>query len=285
MAKDNPTSLNRRSFLKLGGFGLLAVMGGMASGAYFENEVDTIVVEHIPLPVAGLPPALEGFRIVQISDIHLGPITSIDMVRQAVQMINQLSPDLVVLTGDYIETDIEYVYELAPVLAQLNARYGIYSILGNHERWADFSPVRSALARERLPLLVNEGVLIAVGNARLYLAGLDDGWSGVPDPKTAMQNCPADTPAVVLMHEPDFAPQIATDSRVCLQLSGHGHGGQVRLPFTGPLYVPRLARVYPMGLYKVRDMWLYTNRGLGTVVFPLRINCAPEITEISLYRM
>lgn len=285
MAEHQHNNINRRSFLKLGGVGLLAAIGVTTSGAYLKNEVDSIVVEDVPLPIAGLPPSLDGFRIVQISDIHLGPITTIDLVQQAVQIVNQLSPDLVVLTGDYTETDIEDSHTLAPVLAQMNARYGVYSVLGNHERWTDFSPVRSAFASERLPLLLNEGIPISVGKASFYLAGLDDGWSGQPDLKTAMQNCPPDTPAIVLMHEPDFASQIAADPRVRLQLSGHGHGGQVRLPLIGPLYIPRLARAYPIGLYNVNDMWLYTNRGLGTVIFPLRINCPPEITKITLYRM
>jgi len=241
-------------------------------------------VERIQIPIPDLAPELEVFRIVQISDIHLGPLTTIELVDQAIEMANQLKPDLTLLTGDYVWHEVEAIHELMPSLARLNAKYGVYACLGNHEIWTDVNVITQAFQMERIPLLVNEGMSIPVGEASLYLASLDDGWSGRPDLEAAMQNWTPGATTVLLMHEPDLADNYASDGRINLQLSGHSHGGQIRFPFVGALITPYLSWKYPIGLYNVNGMWLYTNRGLGTTNIPLRVNCAPEITEITLIR-
>jgi hypothetical protein len=189
---------------------------------------------------------------------------------------------LTVLTGDYVWHEVEPVFELMPTLAGLNAKYGVHASLGNHDLWTDVKVVTQAFERERLPLLVNQGMAISVGKETLYLAGLDDGWSGKPDLAAALADWSQDDITLLLMHEPDLAPRYAADKRIHLQLSGHSHGGQVRLPFYGALILPYLSWKYPMGLYNLDGMWLYTNRGLGTTNVPLRVNCAPEITELTL---
>jgi uncharacterized protein len=193
-----------------------------------------------------------------------------------------LNPDLTLLTGDYVWHEVEAIHELMPSLARLKSRHGLYACLGNHEIWTDVNVVKQAFQDERIPLLVNEGLPFPVGNASLYLASLDDGWSGQPDLEAAMRNWPPGAPTVLLMHEPDLADNYASDGRINLQLSGHSHGGQIRFPFVGALITPYLSWKYPIGLYNVNGMWLYTNRGLGTTNIPLRVNCAPEITEITL---
>ncbi len=116
----------------------------------------------------------------------------------------------------------------------------------------------------------------------IYLAGLDDLWSGQADLTAALAQAPANVPTILLVHEPDFADTVAKDGRVSLQLSGHSHGGQVRLPGIGAPILPYLGRKYDQGLYNVNNMWLYTNRGIGLGRIPLRINCPPEITEFTL---
>ena len=131
---------------------------------------------------------------------------------------------------------------------------------------------------------MNEGVTLDVGGAPLHLAGLDDGWSGNPDLTAAMDNTPTAATTILLMHEPDLANEYALDPRISLQLSGHSHGGQIRLPIIGPPVLPYLSWKYDMGLYRVGDMWLYTNRGIGVTNEPYRYNCRPEITEIILVR-
>ena len=111
---------------------------------------------------------------------------------------------------------------------------------------------------------------------------MDDGWSGRPDLKLALDHAPVGAPIVLLLHEPDLADETCQDARISLQLSGHTHGGQVRVPGKSPIFYPYLGKKYPNGLYKVKDLWLYTNRGLGVISVPLRINCPPEITQLTL---
>jgi predicted MPP superfamily phosphohydrolase len=250
---------------------------------YLDNEIENPVVESIKVPILGLPSALEGFRIAQISDIHYYPITTIELVNKAVEITNALRPDLVVLTGDYVWHDVEAIFDLMPSLARLQARYGVLANLGNHDLWTDVNIVTLAFKEVSLPLLVNQGETITIGSDHLYIAGLDDGWSGKPDLTATMENWPKDAPTILLMHEPDLADEYSLDPRIHLQLSGHSHGGQVRFPFLGALIYPYLSWKYPIGLYNINNMWLYTNRGLGTTNIPLRVNCAPEITEFTLF--
>jgi len=274
--------INRRSFIKLTGATVFAALGALTAYSLLGNELEAPVIEHVQIPIPNLPDALDGFRIVQISDIHYYTFTTLELVERAVEMANGLTPDLIVLTGDFVWHEAEHVFDLVPYLAQLNAKHGVYAGLGNHDHWTDVDVVSHAIEQEGLPLLVNQGVPIAVGKSTLYLASLDDGWSGKPDLAGAMANWSEDAITVLLMHEPDLAPRYAIDKRIHLQLSGHSHGGQVRLPFYGALILPYLSWKYPMGLYKVDGMWLYTNRGLGTTNVPVRVNCAPEITELTL---
>jgi predicted MPP superfamily phosphohydrolase len=211
----------------------------------------------------------------------LYPYTQLDFIKEAVAVANALQPDLIVLTGDYVSRKAEAIFELAPVLASLNAKHGVFSILGNHDLWTDVEIIRLGFKEQRLPLLENEGVALPVNGETLYLAGVDDGWSGQPDLALALAQRPTGALTILLAHEPDLADQFSLDERVSLQLSGHSHGGQVRLPLLGAPVLPRLGKKYDQGLYRINEMWLYTNRGIGLVT-PVRINCPPEITEITL---
>lgn len=197
-------------------------------------------------------------------------------------MANELKPDLVVLTGDYVWQDLEAIHELAPILSGLNARYGVFSTLGNHDYWLDADVITAAMESAGLPVLINQGHSIQHGNGSIYLAGLDDGWSGNPDLNATLDGAASNEPIVLLCHEPDLADQYALDGRIDLQLSGHSHGGQIRLPGIGALILPYLGRKYDLGLYKVNDMQLYTNRGLGVISEPVRFNCPPEISQFVL---
>jgi predicted MPP superfamily phosphohydrolase len=276
--------MNRRQFLKAfshvtAGF----AVGGAGLYQYGKHiEAGWLVVEQVRIPIKQLKPALEGFKIVQISDIHIDSFTEIDIVETAVATINSLNPDLIVLTGDYVTRSAEAIFELAPAAASLNAKYGIFAILGNHELWTDPAFVKERLEAAGFPVLVNQGLSLAIGKERLYLAGVDDCWSGQPDLAAALANCPAGVPATLLSHEPDVADTFALDGRVSLQLSGHSHGGQVRLPGYGAIILPPYGAKYDQGLYNVNGMWLYTNRGLGLGPVSYRINCPPEVTEITL---
>ena len=283
MKNSNPSrAIPRRTFLKLTGATTFAALGALTTYSLLGNEAEAPVVESVQIPIPNLPTTLDGFRIAQISDIHYYPFTTLELVDRAVEMANQLIPDLIVLTGDFVWHEVEAIFELMPSLSRLNAKHGVFAGLGNHDHWTDVNVVTHAIEQAGMPLLVNQGVPISVGKSTLYLASLDDGWSGKPNLTDAMANWSEDATTVLLMHEPDLAPRYAPDKRIHLQLSGHSHGGQVRLPLYGPLVLPYLSWKYPMGLYNVDGMWLYTNRGLGTTNIPLRVNCAPEITELTL---
>jgi len=279
--------ISRRGFLKatagmaaLGVAGVVGAVGSYEYGVHLATE--WLAVEQVEIPLRKLKPALEGLKIVQLSDLHLYPYTQLDLIQQAIQTTNALNPDLVVLTGDYVLSTAEAIFDLAPVLSTLNARYGVFGILGNHDLWTDADTVRAGFAANGLPMLRNEGIELDIGGALLYLAGVDDGWSGQPDLKTALNEHRGNTPVILLAHEPDLADEFAGDGRVSLQLSGHSHGGQVRIPGLGALVLPYLGQKYDQGLNRVNDMWVYTNRGLGVIPPPVRLNCRPEITEITL---
>jgi predicted MPP superfamily phosphohydrolase len=276
--------MNRREFMKVGS--LIAAGGLLAKVGQIElnDETTTPVLERVEIPIRNLKPALEGFTIVQLSDIHLRPYTKPDLVRQAVAMSNELRPDLVVLTGDYVWRVQEAAFELAPLLAGLNARHGVYSVLGNHDHWLDVEVTKRAFEEAGLPMLINQGLEISAGNGSFYLAGMDDGWSGQPDLSLALENAPTDIPIVLLLHEPDLVDETSRDRRISLQLSGHTHGGQVLIAGRPPIFTPDLGKKYSQGLFRVNDTWLYTNRGLGVISVPLRLNCPPEVTLLTLTR-
>lgn len=276
--------MNRREFLKVAG---ISIGGGLvATTSYLvaNDESQDPVVDRVPIEIKNLHPALEGFTILLMTDFHLYPLTQPDLIVRSVEIANSLKADLVVLTGDYVWRYLDAIDELAPILAMLDARHGVFSTLGNHDYWLDAGVIKDTMEKSGLPVLVNQGVPIQQGEGTLYLAGLDDGWSGNPDLDATLDGAPADAPVVLLCHEPDLADEFSLDGRVSLQLSGHTHGGQIRVPGVGALILPYLGRKYDLGLYKVNDMLLYTNRGIGVISEPVRYNCPPEITQIVLVR-
>ena len=276
--------MNRREFLKVGG---LAVGAGLITATSYlaiNDESQDPVVDRIPLAIKNLHPALEGFTIVQITDVHLYPMTQPDLVEKSVIMANELNPDLVVLTGDYVWQKLAAIDELAPILSGLNAKYGVFSTLGNHDYWLDADVITAVMESAGLPILINQGLSIQHGKGTIYIAGLDDGWSGNPDLNKTLHRADSAEPVILLCHEPDLADRYSLDGRVNVQLSGHTHGGQIRIPGIGALILPYLGRKYDLGLYRVNDMLLYTNRGIGVISEPVRLNCPPEISQFILNR-
>jgi predicted MPP superfamily phosphohydrolase len=276
--------LGRRGFLKaLGGSAFGLSLGGALSLKY-AREIEPHLLQIVPvdIPLASLPPGLNGTRLVCLSDFHLHPYTQIDLIEECVRQVNRLRPDIVCLLGDYVFESADAIFELAPVLAGIQAKYGVYSVLGNHDLWTDPGLVISVLEREGIPILQNAHVSLALPGGELILAGLEDGWSGHPDLDAALAATTEEAPVILMMHEPDFADRYRGDGRVALQLSGHSHGGQVRLPGIGAPFLPRYGQKYDQGLYALAGMRLYTTRGIGVIGPPLRFNCRPEITLLTL---
>ena len=279
--------ITRRGFLKAFGATTIGLgISGLAGYGYvFYVEPRWLEIERVEVPIHGLSEAFNDFKIVCLSDFHLHPFTQIDFIEKVVARANELNPDVVCLLGDYVLEGADSIYELAPVLAGLESKYGVFAVLGNHDLWTDADVVRSGLEAVGIRVLVNESVSIYVGDDDLILAGLDDGWSGEADLSLALENTPQGSPVILMLHEPDFADHYARDGRVSLQLSGHTHGGQVRIPGIGGPFRPAYGQKYDDGLIEIEDMWLYTTRGVGVIGPPARFNCRPEITEIILQSM
>jgi predicted MPP superfamily phosphohydrolase len=272
--------LSRRAFL-----GTMATLtGGIGGIGYsFFVEPTWLKVESVQVPLPHLPRAFEGLTLVQLSDMHFGPDVDPAHIRQAVTVTLGLRPDVVVLTGDYVSTLSGGEDELiVQELGRLSAPEGVWAVLGNHDHYTDCDIVEAALTRAGIRVLRNANGALHRAGSQLWLAGVDDVSVGEHNLFLALYNIPRQAPVILLAHEPDFADRAAQDPRVGLQLSGHSHGGQVRLPFYGPVDLPRLGRKYPEGLRRIGNLWLYTNRGLGTSVLPVRFNCRPEITLLTL---
>ena len=254
-----------------------------------EPNFPTVVLQEIKL--RRWPSQLDGFTIALLSDFHYDPVFSVHPIRRSIDLVNNLRPDLVVLTGDFVTvpvsgdpvTAVEGAEPCAELLGQLRAPFGLWAVLGNHDIFSDPTRITSALAANGIRLLLNRAVPIEKDNARFWLCGVDDVMGGLPDLVATLKNVPSGEAAVLLAHEPDYADYV-TRYPIDLQLSGHSHGGQVRLPLVTPLFLPDLARKYVWGLFKVGALTLYTTAGIGTVRVPVRFNCPAEITFIRLSR-
>lgn len=250
--------------------------------AYF-IEPNWFEINSLQLTLPHLAPQFNGYRIVQISDIHVNKWTSQARLRRIFRIVNQQKPDLIAITGDFVTGQQErFIPNLAATMGQLAAKDGKYGVLGNHDYWSDPKALVQAMVQTGVFNLDNTFQTIQRGNAKLYIAGVDDVWAGKSRLDLVLENLPSDGAAILLAHEPDFADISGATGRFDLQLSGHSHSGQIRLPFLRPFYLPELGRKYYSGLNQVGAMMVYTNRGLGMTGLHLRLNCRPEITVIDL---
>jgi predicted MPP superfamily phosphohydrolase len=280
------TFITRRRFL----YGASALGVGLAGFAGTHGRHDLEVVNQT-FAIANLPDAFVGFRIVQISDIHLEEFTESWFLEEVVAQTNALNPDLVLITGDFISKDprpIEFAWKAAGMCAEILSRLKApqrFGSLGNHEMGVGPEHVVASLKAHGTPVLWDSHVPIERGSDRFWLCGTEQG--------TAMEHIEMTLPenskeSVLLMcHEPDSIDILATHPRfasVDLMLAGHSHGGQVRLPLIGPLVLPPMGKKYVQGRFKVGKTLLYVNRGIGTVGMPFRLFCPPELTHITLAR-
>jgi uncharacterized protein len=276
--------LSRRQFLQIAA-GLsvaVGIQGAAQVGYAARHEPLRVLLEKRLIRIPKLPSAFDGFRIALFSDIHLYPFTPIQVVSDAVALANSFQPDLVILAGDFVWHDVEAVFDLVPVLSRLNSTAGTFAVLGNHDHRKGPQIVTQALNQACIRLLTNDGIILQRGNGSIYLAGIDSAWGGAPEPDAALQNRRGDLATIVAVHEPDYIKDLVVRFPVDLQLSGHSHGGQVRLPIVGPLILPPMGLVYDMGLYRVGEAQVYTTRGIGTIHINARFNCPPEVTALTL---
>jgi predicted MPP superfamily phosphohydrolase len=272
----------RRFGALLGGAG-----GAVAALVYFyARQIEPRWIDYRTrrIPLRGLASAFDGYRIVQLSDLHLaeGKLLTPDRLEAIIRRVNRLRADLILITGDFVSHVDAASRDGIARLRGLDAPDGVYAITGNHDYWSGVTAVVQAVERAGIRVLCNEHVLMRRSGAALAIAGLDDIWEGQYDLDAALHGIPVDAPVILMAHEPNYAEFAAQHGRVALQLSGHSHGGQVRVPGIGPLALPDQAYRYPMGLYRVGDMLLYVNRGIGLAEIPFRFNCRPEITTFVL---
>jgi predicted MPP superfamily phosphohydrolase len=260
----------------------------LLGGLVYVRKVEPEDVEVVPvsLVLPRLDAAFEGYRIAQISDIHADGWMTPGRVLSLVNLVNAEAPDLVTITGDFATYSrfrflIRHASRLIAPLRRLQATDGVVAVLGNHDHKTDARTVRRVLAASGVIELHNAVLTLRRGGESLYLCGVDDLKEGTPRLDRALEGLSEEGAAVLLAHEPDFADESAATGRFDLQLSGHSHGGQVGVPLLRYPFLPKLSRKYPTGLYRVGDMFLYTNRGLGA--HPrFRFNCRPEITVFTL---
>jgi hypothetical protein len=282
----SPTQrITRRNFLV--GAGAAAAGLALYSGEIGRHEIDIV---NRTFYLANLPTGFHGYRIAQLSDIHLDEFTEPFFLEHIVKKINDLTPDLVLLTGDFIThgaftfiAGSHAINRCAEILTTLKAPQR-YAVLGNHDVAFNGPLVTQALTTRGTPVLINQFAPIERNGGRLWLAGVDDPGTSRPDLSLAIPAKP-DGPVILMAHEPDYANNVTIHPQghlVDLMLAGHSHGGQIQLPFLGPLVLPPMGRIYPEGFYQLKRMQLYVNRGIGTVGLPFRLNCPPEITLLTL---
>jgi uncharacterized protein len=250
---------------------------------YYVHDLEPswIEVRSVSLSLPHLAPEFSGYRIVQLSDIHADRWMTAQRIQKVVNQVNQMSPDLVVLTGDFVTRNAEQYAPNLTVLKALTPKDRTLAILGNHDAWTNPDLVQKILEAADIDVLANQLVTLARGSQQLHIGGVDDVWAQRDRLQDVLAALPSRGAAILLAHEPDFADTSAATGRFDLQLSGHSHGGQVRLPFM-KWVLPPLAHKYPEGQYQVGSMIQYTNRGLGSSGIPIRFNCRPEITIFTL---
>ncbi len=248
------------------------------------NARQTPAIVEVDIPLAGLPAALHGLTIVQLSDIHIGPTIKRPMLARIVDRVNRLRPDLVAITGDLVDGSVAQLAAHTAPLADLQARHGTFFVTGNHEYYAGALPWISELQRLGIQVLINEHRLLQHGSTSLLLAGVCDynAHQFIPDhrsdPQAALAGAPnGASPKILLAHQPRSAPAAAA-AGFDLQLSGHTHGGQF---FPWNLFVP-LQQPYTAGLHRLDRLWVYTSRGTGYWGPPKRLFAPAEITRLRL---
>ena len=260
----------------------VGVVGAAGYGGVFEAwdyELTETVVH-----IRDLPERFEGFRVVQVSDVHHGRLVPIEEVRRVVELANSARADMVALTGDYTTSLKRYVEPCAEALAELRAPEGVWAVLGNHDHNTDGPLTREALRRRGIEVLTNQNTELRRGADVLQLAGADDwGW-GKADFKRAVRGLDVSRPTLMLSHEP-MALDVPETRGVSLILSGHTHGGQVRLPLVGSpaAYLWKHLK-YLRGMYEDEGTQLYVSRGTGMIGVPVRIGARPEVAVLRLQR-
>ncbi len=236
----------------------------------------------VEVVIPGLPRAFDGYRVAQLSDLHLGGLTPPRWGEAWARLTNAAAPDLVAITGDLVTSGTDFHHDIARVIGGIRATDGVFVAMGNHDYFGDGEPLVTLLRQNGAVVLRNEGQLVEREGARLFVAGVDDTWTRRADLVRTLAAREPNACTLLLAHDPELFPLAAREG-VHLVLSGHTHGGQVALPFFSKwLGLGRLAHRFHLGLYREGDSSLYVHPGLGTTGPPIRVGVAPEIAILTL---
>jgi predicted MPP superfamily phosphohydrolase len=260
------------------------ILAVLSTALGFYNARRRAPVVTVDVPIDGLPAALDGFTIVQISDIHVGPTIKRHYVERIVAAVNGLKPDLIAVTGDVVDGAVAHLADHTRPLAQLSARHGAFLVTGNHEYYSGVDKWVAEFRRLGLTVLLNQHVVVDHDGARAVVAGVTDYGAASfdpahrSDPAEALRGAPDDAAVrLLLAHQPRSA-EAAAAAGFTLQLSGHTHGGQF-LPWN---FFVRLQQPYVAGLARIGKLWVYTSRGTGYWGPPKRLGAPSEITRVRL---
>ena len=243
------------------------------------DEANSLSLERVEITLKRLPKKLDGFKIIHLSDTHHSPFTDLVHIERAIKIANRLRPDMFLLTGDYVSHDREYIAPVAAALGRLKARYGVYACLGNHDHWTDADLLTHLFRGEGIKVLINEGLRFEARGSSFWLAGVDDYMVGKTDVTAALRGSFPDEMKLLLAHNPIIFREAAR-AGVDLTLSGHTHGGQIKVRDDAKRIFPQ--RKLKAGLHKRKNSQVYITRGIGTVVLPVRYQCPPEISLLEL---
>ena len=274
---------NRRRFLKVAAGGL--ALGAVAAGNGFWYEPRTLSITRKGVEVANLPPALKGLRCGVIGDLHFRPGTDDHVVAECVERANAEDLDLIFIVGDYVEgRDTHGIPPMMEILKGIRAKHGVYAVMGNHDGWsAPMTTVRRPFIQAGIEFLINQNTLIDINGDKLAIAGTDFIWEGKPDLSKTFGGIASELPVIAMVHEPDFFDEVVNVRPGVLQLSGHTHGGQCRVPFRSkPPVTVKWGKKYVYGEYAAADSKLFVTRGLGTTGIRVRFACRPELAVLTL---
>ncbi|MGV8123377.1 MAG: metallophosphoesterase [Candidatus Xenobiia bacterium LiM19] len=273
-------TLTRRNFL----FKLLGTAGLFIGGMGYMHCVEPFhpQVSRTTLRWRNLPAELRGMTFVHLTDIHHSKVVSCAYIRKCVDTANELRPDFVFLTGDYVTHLPQYIKPCIEELSRLKAASGVFAVPGNHDYWTDIDLLSKCMHDAGITLLINQHVTVNMRGVDIAVVGLDDLWAGMPGIRKALAGIPPTTRKVLLMHNPDLFEEL-TQEKIEIILAGHTHGGQVCLPFLGSLVTPsRFGSRYSRGLFTIDETQMYVNRGIGMVVPAVRFLCPPEIAHFTV---
>lgn len=269
---------------------LLTTVGATAGGYAYATKIEPnlLKVNHYEIKHNHIPASFHQFKIVQFTDTHLGFQYTLEQLEELIVKINQQKPDILVFTGDLLDAPNQYFEsnKVIHLLQQLTATYGKFAVYGNHDHGGYGTDIyREMMEAAQFKILQNESTFITSStNETIYLLGIDDAMLGRPDLNAAISNIPEESYKILLSHAPDLA-DYAMNYKIQLQLSGHSHGGQIRLPFIGALVKAPFAEKYDEGFYTIGEeepLTLYVNRGLGTTRLPFRFLSVPELSVFTL---